>query len=475
MAKITDLNQNLTDKSEKTNLVGETVFTTELDLKAKSVLQILIQFRAYILEHAIKGDKGDTGLSIIGVSLSLTSSESTGNTYKMTCTLSDMSTINAGTFFVPRGEKGEKGDTGDTGATGPQGPKGDTGDTGATGPQGPKGDTGDTGATGPQGPQGPTGATGNGIANITKIGSAGLVDTYRILFTDGAYFDFTVSNGAQGPTGPQGPKGDTGDTGATGPQGPKGDTGETGATGPQGPKGDTGETGATGPQGPQGPTGATGNGIASIVKTGTSGLVDTYTITYTNGTTSTFTIKNGEDGAGTEIYVNGVAVPSVSFTSDPQTQINNIIDALSGKQNTLTFDSNPTQNSINPVTSGGVYTALQNKANANWGFLQIGAMSGYSDGNPSSAYSYGYWNAGTKTMASSIANAKAILVRVTQDGNSTSGFTLIPKSIFEFNRIYSTMINFNYAVYWGFDDNNTFRLYSRLGDTAVTGVWAVTW
>ena len=50
--------------------------------------------------------------------------------------------------------------------------------------------------------------------------------------------------------------------------------------------------GATGIAGPVGPT---GNGIASIRKTGTSGLVDTYTITYTNGNTTTFTVTNGED------------------------------------------------------------------------------------------------------------------------------------------------------------------------------------
>jgi len=34
--------------------------------------------------------------------------------------------------------------------------------------------------------------------------------------------------------------------------------------------------------------------------------------------------------------------------------------ALAAKQNTLTFDSTPTANSTNPVTSGGVYTALSN-------------------------------------------------------------------------------------------------------------------
>ena len=34
--------------------------------------------------------------------------------------------------------------------------------------------------------------------------------------------------------------------------------------------------------------------------------------------------------------------------------------ALAGKQNTLTFDNVPTQNSDNPVKSGGVYSALAN-------------------------------------------------------------------------------------------------------------------
>lgn len=51
-------------------------------------------------------------------------------------------------------------------------------------------------------------------------------------------------------------------------------------------------------KGGKGDTGDTGNGIASITKTGTSGLVDTYTITFTNGTTTTFTVTNGQDGQG---------------------------------------------------------------------------------------------------------------------------------------------------------------------------------
>ena len=37
-----------------------------------------------------------------------------------------------------------------------------------------------------------------------------------------------------------------------------------------------------------------GNGIASISKTSTSGLVDTYTITFDNGTTTTYAVANGK-------------------------------------------------------------------------------------------------------------------------------------------------------------------------------------
>ena len=41
-----------------------------------------------------------------------------------------------------------------------------------------------------------------------------------------------------------------------------------------------------------------GVGISKIEKTATSGLVDTYTITLTNGNTSTFTVTNGQGGGG---------------------------------------------------------------------------------------------------------------------------------------------------------------------------------
>ena len=72
-----------------------------------------------------------------------------------------------------------------------------------------------------------------GIQSIVKVGTSGLVDTYRITLADTTVFDIPVTNGRS---------------------------------------------------------------ITGISKTGTSGLVDTHTIKYNDGTTSTFTVTNGAKG-----------------------------------------------------------------------------------------------------------------------------------------------------------------------------------
>ena len=57
-----------------------------------------------------------------------------------------------------------------------------------------------------------------------------------------------------------------------------------------------------GPQGPQGETGQRGEDGVSIVSvdlTSSDGLVDIYTITYSDGTTSNFIVSNGKDGTYT--------------------------------------------------------------------------------------------------------------------------------------------------------------------------------
>jgi len=103
------------------------------------------------------------------------------------------------------------------------------------------------------------GADGVGIVSITKIGSFGLVDTYRILLSNDNHYDYDVTNGAPGND---------------------------------------------------------GVGIASIAKTGTSGLVDTYTITLTNGQHYDFTVTNGQDGQTPTVPVQDVQVNDVSVLNN---------------------------------------------------------------------------------------------------------------------------------------------------------------
>ena len=55
-----------------------------------------------------------------------------------------------------------------------------------------------------------------------------------------------------------------------------------------------------------------GKGIVSILKTGTLGLIDTYTITYNDETTSTFFVTNGEQGIQGET---GIGISSIAKTS----------------------------------------------------------------------------------------------------------------------------------------------------------------
>ena len=66
-----------------------------------------------------------------------------------------------------------------------------------------------------------------------------------------------------------------------------------------------------------------GNGISSITKTGTAGNVDTYTVAFTNGTSTTFTVTNGlngEDGTAATIQIGSVTqgdTPSVANSGTP--------------------------------------------------------------------------------------------------------------------------------------------------------------
>lgn len=95
-----------------------------------------------------------------------------------------------------------------------------------------------------------------------------------------------------------GVKGDTGPTGPSGAQGEKGDDGEDGES-PTITISDDGYWVINGVKSNVKATGQKGEdrvSIQNIEKTSTSGSVDTYTITYSDGSTSTFKVTNGVDG-----------------------------------------------------------------------------------------------------------------------------------------------------------------------------------
>lgn len=87
---------------------------------------------------------------------------------------------------------------------------------------------GTDGADGRNGLPGVDGQDGAGIASIEKINSVGLVDTYRMAFTNGAYFDYEVKNGDRGIQGIPGPQGKDGIEGKQGIQGIQGERGRDG-------------------------------------------------------------------------------------------------------------------------------------------------------------------------------------------------------------------------------------------------------
>ena len=61
--------------------------------------------------------------------------------------------------------------------------------------------------------------------------------------------------------------------------------------------------------------GKDGRGISKIVKTATTGTVDTYTITYTDGTHSTYEVRNSDDIAVQRQIVPNAAVESSATAS----------------------------------------------------------------------------------------------------------------------------------------------------------------
>lgn len=136
--------------------------------------------------------------------------------------------------------------------------------------------------------------------------------------------------------------------------------------------------GPAGPQGPQGPAGPSGQGAwgtisgdiseqtdlqdALDLKANTADLGDMATVDDAPSNGLEYVRKNGDWAVSSGGGGGGDATwGSITGTLSNQTDLQS---ALNAKQNTLTFDTTPTAASTNPVTSGGIKTALDAKANS---------------------------------------------------------------------------------------------------------------
>lgn len=164
---------------------------------------------------------------------------------------------------------------------------------------------GEKGEPGEKGDKGDDGAAGVGISNIVSAPNAdGTKTVVTITLSDGTTKTVEIANGAAGADGADGANGADGLTPTIGENGNwwigGTDTGvkAAGADGAQGEKGDKGDKGDTGA------AGADGVGIADIA---TEEVADgtKITITLTNGTTTSFVVKNGVDGVDGENGADG--------------------------------------------------------------------------------------------------------------------------------------------------------------------------
>lgn len=181
-----------------------------------------------------------------------------------------------------------------------------------------------TSVRGATGAKGDKGTDGRAITSVAKISTSGLVDTYKISFSDNTSTNFTVTNGSSIKSIVK-----TGTSGLT-------DTYTVTLTD---------ETTSTFNVN-------NGNGIASItLQSGThaAGTTDTYKITFDNGEFTTFSVYNGMNGSGSVVSVNGqspdgngnvsLTGANIPVSASDDTSVTVAIEAKQTKTNDLTAEA----------------------------------------------------------------------------------------------------------------------------------------
>lgn len=108
-------------------------------------------------------------------------------------------------------------------------------------------------------------------------------------------------------------------------------------------------------KGDKGDKGDTGTSIVSVTKTGTQGLIDTYTILFSDNTTTTFQVKNGENGQGSGSVTSvgtGVGLTGGTITSSGTIKANLVSDTYSTEASETITQTSGRQYAVNPDANG---------------------------------------------------------------------------------------------------------------------------
>jgi len=278
--------------------------------------------------------------------------------------------------------------------------------------QGPQGNTG------PQGPQGPQGETGTAatitVGTVTTGNPGTNVSVVNSGTSSNAIFDFIIPRGDKGENG-------SGITSIT-------KTGTAGLVDTYTITFDNGDTTTfTVTNGAQGDA---GRGITSITKTGISGLIDTYTITYSDNTTSTFTVTNGQNGTNGEDGFSPIATvtksgdtATISITDANGTTTATITDGADGSSEWGTITGNiSSQTDLSNALDNKVNIDLSNLSNTGKDYInQSKALETGSVSTNADVYA---WIKSMKDNSFDVANYKIYGSPTITDNGIASGFTL---------------------------------------------------
>lgn len=174
------------------------------------------------------------------------------------------------------------------------------------------------------------------------------------------------------------------------------------------------------PTGAQGPRGLPGSSIQKIERTsgtGAAGTVDTYTVTLTDGSTTTFQVRNGRDGDG--------AGDMLGSVYDPQGKAQDVYayaDSLLPVIHPLTLAAEAWEGDTSPYSQTAPVPGVLAEVTAQ--LIQPAPAAGYEDAWSASGVRCAHQGAGTLTFTARELPEEDILVNVAVQAVRKGGTTV---------------------------------------------------